>query len=351
MFKPLNRSEILVKAPLVSLNGEYYLLVVEFLHPFAVLDAKSYIFLGLGVALLFFAGMGFLLSDYLSRPLRQLRNTAIAIAGGDLGARTEKSLRKRKDEIGDLGREFDEMADRVQTLLADQKRLLRDISHELRSPLARLQVATELARLENPRPEVGEHLDRIELETGRVNEQIGDILLLARLEVEQNPGDRKPVEIAAILEEVAEDACFEQQSDSLEIRRERECDSRVLADSKMLKSAFENLIRNAILHTSPGTRVEVTLTESDNGDCQVIVRDHGPGVPEEHLPNLTRPFYRAEQARERVPSDNNGGEHRGYGLGLAIAARIIRSHSGDILIENHLQGGLVICCTLPAFSH
>lgn len=345
-IQPLNRSEIIVKAPLASLNGEFYLLVVEFLHPFAVLDVKSYIYLGLSVAIIFFAGVGFLLSGYLSRPLQKLQKTVKAIAEGDLSARSGKRLRKRQDEIGDLSREFDVMADRIQTLLADQKGLLRDISHELRSPLARLQIANELARLD-AEDVVIEHLDRIDLETFRVNELIADILLLAKLDVERHVEQWKPIDLIQIVDSVIKDAHFEQQAQTIELTSENKS-YWVMGDAKLLSSAVENIIRNAVLHTHPKTKVELSIKTVDK-IYVLVIRDHGPGVPEEHIPNLTKPFYRAEHARERVAQDIKqkqvGG--RGYGLGMAIANRVISSFDGYMMIRNHPTGGLEISCCLP----
>ncbi|CCK77357.1 MAG: HAMP domain-containing histidine kinase [Oleispira antarctica] len=346
--QPLNRSEILVKAPLTSQEGVFYLLVVEFLHPFAVLDVKSYIALGLLVAIIFFAVVGFILSGYLSRPMRRLQKTVKAIAGGDLSARSGYRLRRRRDEIGDLSREFDVMADRLQTLLADQKGLLRDISHELRSPLARLQIATELARFD-ANDDAVEYLDRIELETGRINDLIADILLLAKLEVERHPEQWQPIDLVEVIENIVGDAHFEKQADVIQfIHPKVPCF--VMAEAKLLSSAFENLIRNALLHTYDHTKVEITIKEIDS-DFSIVVRDNGPGVAEEHIQNLTQPFYRAEHSRERVGQNMTqkqaGG--RGYGLGMAIAHRVIRSFDGHMAIRNHPQGGLEISCYLNRY--
>lgn len=343
--QPLNHSEILVKAPLTSFNGEFYLLVVEFLHPFAVLDVENYIYLGLSVGIIFFAGIGFLLSGYLSWPLQKLQRTVKAIAGGDLSARSGYSLNQRRDEIGDLSREFDVMADRIQTLLADQKGLLRDISHELRSPLARLQIANELARMDAQGPVI-ENLDRIDLETNRINEMIAEILLLAKLDVERHPEQWQATDLIQVVNQVVQDAHFEQQSENIEIHfHEKQC--LVMASDKLLSSAVENLIRNALLHTFKGTKVEITI-KSIEQTFALVIRDHGPGVPDEHIPNLTKPFYRAEQSRERINQDvkqNNAGS-RGYGLGMAIANRVIKSFDGHMDIRNHPEGGLEISCYL-----
>jgi two-component system OmpR family sensor kinase len=343
--QPLNRSEILVKAPLTSQEGVFYLLVVEFLHPFAVLDVKSYIALGLSVAIVFFGGFGFLLSGYLSRPVRRLQKTVKAIASGDLSARSGDRLGRRRDEIGDLSRDVDIMADRLEVLLADQKGLLRDISHELRSPLARLQIATELARFD-ANEDVVEYLDRIELETGRVNELIADILLLAKLELERHPEQWQVINLVDVIEQIVLDAHFEQQAQGIE-RHYPNTPCLVMAETKLLSSAFENLIRNALIHTSDDTKVEIIIKEID-GDFVVVIRDHGPGVAAEHIENLTQPFYRAEHARERIGQDMKQSKSgsRGYGLGMAIANRVIRSFYGHMVIRNHPEGGLEISCYL-----
>ena len=344
--QPLDRSEVLVKTPIISLDGQYYLLVVEFIHPLVVLEADSYIYLGFSVSVLIFAVMGFWLSGYVARPLRSLRRTVRAITAGNLSARSSERLKQLNDEIGELGRDFDLMADRLQTVLADQKQLLRDISHELRSPLARLQIAVELAR-DEASPPVIEHLDRIELEAGRVNEQIGEILLLARLEVQDGDVTWPMIDVNQVLGDIIADAEFEQQGQNIEahIQSQRHW---VRADERMLRSAFENLIRNALLHTAPGTHIEVRV-QSMGAYNLVSIRDHGPGVPEDHIEHLTKPFYRAEVARERnISATSTDLIQRGYGLGLAIAHRVVNSLGGRMVIRNHRQGGLEINCQLPA---
>ena len=347
--QPLKRSEILVKAPLQSLSGHYYLLVIEFFHPFSVLDFKAYIYAGLLAAVFFFGGIGFLLSAYLSRPVRHLQKTVKAVAMGNLNARVHPALLARKDEIGDLGREFDIMTERVQTLLGDQKGLLRDISHELRSPLARLQIATELARFEVTQ-ETLSHLDRIELETLRLDALIADILLLARLEVDRHPEQCQTIDLVAMLQQITQDAHFEQQSETIRLCVPDDA-CWVFAEHKPLASGFENLIRNALLHTAANTLVDVTI-EASRQHYLVIVRDHGPGVDAEHLVHLTKPFYRAEHARQRLAQDvskqQSGG--RGYGLGLAIAQRAMKSFGGTMTLRNHPKGGLEIRCTLEKMA-
>jgi two-component system OmpR family sensor kinase/two-component system sensor histidine kinase CpxA len=191
-----------------------------------------------------------------------------------------------------------------------------------------------------------ENLDRIDLETNRINEMIAEILLLAKLDVERHPEQWQATDLIQVVNQVVQDAHFEQQSENIEIHfHEKQC--LVMASDKLLSSAVENLIRNALLHTFKGTKVEITI-KSIEQTFALVIRDHGPGVPDEHIPNLTKPFYRAEQSRERINQDvkkNNAGS-RGYGLGMAIANRVIKSFDGHMDIRNHPEGGLEISCYL-----
>jgi two-component system OmpR family sensor kinase/two-component system sensor histidine kinase CpxA len=182
-----------------------------------------------------------------------------------------------------------------------------------------------------------------------VNELIADILLLAKLEVERHPEQWQATDLIEVIEQIVHDAHFEQQAQIIEFNHPK-TPCLVMAEAKLLSSAFENLIRNALLHTFENTKVEITIKEVDS-DFAIVVRDHGPGVAEEHIPNLTQPFYRAEYARERVAQDMKqqqaGG--RGYGLGMAIAHRVIRSFDGHMAIRNHPEGGLEISCYLNRY--
>lgn len=339
---PLGQTEILVKAPLHSLDGRVYLLVVEFLHPLAVFNLPIYLALGLVASLLLFALWSYVLSRYLTRPLLSLRRSVRAFADGQWPVRIAPQVLARPDEIGELGREFSQMASRLQRLISDQRQLLRDVSHELRSPLARSAVALELARLDAV-PEQQEYLDRIEQETGRLNELIEDLLHMARLETVQDRQHWQRFDCAELLQQVVADARFEWPDSPLQLQLPAGAVT-LQGDPRLLLSAFENIIRNALLHTAPQTSVDISLQVA--AVAEIRIRDHGPGVPEHLLADLLRPFVRSEQARERSPDTLQQG-HRGFGLGLAIAQRVIQHHDGTLQLSNHPQGGLQVLIRLP----
>lgn len=339
---PLGQTEILVKAPIRTADDQIYLLVVEFLHPLTVFNLPAYLAWGLLASLLLFAFWGFFLSRYLTRPLFSLRYSVKAFADGHWPVKISPHLLARQDEIGELGREFSQMAHRLERLVADQRQLLSDVSHELRSPLARSVVALELARLDAV-PAQQEYLDRIELETHRLNELIEDLLNMARLETLQHRTAWQRVDIKQLLKQVVQDAQFEYPHNTLELQLSPKA-LLVQGDVRLLSSAVENIIRNALLHTQAHTAVEICAWQEEQ--LVISIRDHGPGVPEAMLNELLKPFVRNEPARERSLESLHKG-HRGFGLGLAIAERVVRYHHGEITLANHPQGGLKVCLYLP----
>lgn len=282
-------------------------------------------------------GVCYALALYLVRPVSRLREATQALAGGDLGVRVGSSLGARRDEVADLGRDFDHMAERLEAFVESERRLLRDISHELRSPLARLNVALELVRPYGV-PEIQQELDRIELEAGRLDELIGQILTLARLESATLRGANAEVDLARLVEEVATDADFEARARGRRVEVVGAEPCRVAGDAKLLRSAVENVVRNAARYTSEGTAVEISLSTAE-GEAVVRVRDHGPGVPDSALERMFRPFFRVADGRER--------ESGGVGLGLAIAERAVRYHHGAISAANAAGGGLEVAIHLP----
>jgi two-component system sensor histidine kinase CpxA len=258
------------------------------------------------------------------------------LASGDLQTRVGPALGSRRDELAELGRDFDAMAARIEALVTAQQRLLGDISHELRSPLARLGVALDLARRRGGR-DIGDLLGRIELESERLDELIGELLELNRLE----SGDeiaREPIDLAALVEEIAADADFEAQADDRSVRVVSTEACEVAGDRNLLRRAIENVARNAVRYTPEETTVEVALG-CDERDAVVRVRDFGPGVSDEELPNLFRPFYRVAGARER--------DTGGAGLGLAITERAVAIHGGSVAASNASGGGLTVEIRLP----
>lgn len=280
------------------------------------------------------------LARYLTTPIRQLRETTHEFAGGNLAARVGPKLIKRRDEIAHLGRDFNLMAERLQSMVAAQHRLLGDISHELRSPLARMSVALELARKRSA-PEAKSALDRIEHESETLNEMIGHLLRLTRLESGTDGFQKGEVDLARLVREVADDADFEARSRnrSVHVTTCEECST--TGTEELLRSAVENVVRNAVRYTAEGTEVEVALrVRNGNENAAVIsVRDHGQGVPEEAMEKIFHPFYRTEDARDR--------ESGGSGLGLAITSRAVRLHGGSVKAANSQSGGFEITISLP----
>jgi len=326
----------LVARPLVSAKGQHYTYVAHIpRQPYQMsLQTQG---LRLLVVLLVGGIFCFWLARYLTKPFVNLRATTNQLAEGNLGARVEAKLTKRHDEVGQLGRDFNGMAERLETMVRAQQRLLGDISHELRSPLARLGVALGLAR-QRSGPEAAGSLDRIERESDNLNEMIRQLLTLTRLESGTDSRKRTNVDLAALVRDVAEDADFEARSlnRSVQVVASDKCS--INGVEELLRSAVENVVRNAVRFTPEGTAVEVALTRQ-NGAADnfavISVRDRGNGVPDESLEKIFRPFYRTEDARDR----QSGG---GTGLGLAITERAVRMHGGTVEATNAPGGGLSV---------
>jgi signal transduction histidine kinase len=281
----------------------------------------------------------FLLARHLASPLKRVREASGRLAAGDLRARAGSMVRPRRDEIGDLVRDFDAMAERLHLLVSAQRQLLSDISHELRSPLARLHVAVELAR-RKAGPDAENHLNRIEAEGTRMNEMIGQILSLARAD-----GDRLPVteqiDLSEVVEQVAADTDYEARQTSREVRVRKTQEAIVLGDAALLASAVENVVRNGCRYTPAGTTVDISL-EATSTHGRIVIRDHGPGVPPGETERIFLPFHRVGASRDR--------ESGGVGLGLSIAARAVQAHGGSIRAVNADGGGLEVSIDLPLYK-
>lgn len=274
----------------------------------------------------------YVLARTLATPIRRLRHTVVQFGQGDL---TSRICSQRTDEIGDLSRSFDQMADRLETLLTAERRLLQDVSHELRSPLARLRFALHLARTS---PSPGSALARADKEVDRLSTLIGDLLQMTR--AEGDPGARSvaPVKVEQFLSGLVEDCRFEAEAHKCSISLSVENGLVWTGDRELLHRAVENLIRNAIRYAPGGSAVEVKASQQNN-ELILSVRDYGPGVPEDCIENIFRPFFRVEEDRGR---DNGGGT----GLGLAMAKRAIRLHEGQITATN-ANPGLLVQVSLP----
>lgn len=274
------------------------------------------------------------LARYLVAPIVKLQLAAKNLADGDLQTRIEV---KRRDELGQLAQDFNQMAQRIESLVLSQKTLNRDISHELRTPLARLGVALELARTKS-NGEANPHLERIERESYRLNEMISQILTLSKLETGLSNFQASRVNLSKIVKEVVADANFETSNENKRIEILKNQESYVQGNERLLQSAIENIVRNAVKYTPENSDVKVSL-KKENETAKIEVRDYGKGVEEDKLKDLFRPFYRVDEARERKSG--------GVGLGLAITERAVAAHGGKVWAENAEDGGLIVKIELP----
>lgn len=277
-----------------------------------------------------------LLARYLAEPIARLRRATQQMAAGDLSVRVAGQLASADRQTQALGRDLDAMAERIQALLASERQLRRDISHELRSPLTRLNIALELIRRRSP-DDLAPAFARIERDTARLDAMIGELLALNRLEAAGIAG-AEPIELGALARNIIDDTAIEaeRQGARLTLLVQEPC---LLAGNReLLRRAVENVVRNAIRFTPPGEAVEVELAR-DAGRARLSVRDRGPGVPAASLDKIWKPFYRVEGDRAR----NTGGT----GLGLAITEQAIALHGGQARAENHPGGGLLVTLELP----
>jgi two-component system sensor histidine kinase CpxA len=293
----------------------------------------------IAIAMVISALSGLLLAWYVASPLTRIRASTRRFAEGDLDARVGKLRVGRSAEIIALAAEFDNMADRIKTLIESHRRLVRDVSHELRSPLARLRVALELAR-DGDAARVQASLDRIESESDRLEAMLSQAIELSSLETRQHAAP-DTVALDELLEDVITNADYEGAPRGRKVVL-TDCERQMLSGSRdALYSAFENVIRNALAYTQDGTTVSVRLLRDprDAKNVLIVVRDHGPGVPEGELVRIFEPFYRTDAARTRSSG--------GTGLGLAIARRAVERHGGTIVARNAEGGGLEVSICLP----
>jgi two-component system sensor histidine kinase CpxA len=295
--------------------------------------------LRLAAAAVISALISYFLARSLSVPLEQLRVASRKIAAGDLNTRVGHKLPDRNDEIGQLAADFDAMASRLQAMQQANQRLLQDVSHELRSPLARLSVALEIARKKGA-PEVTSELDRIELESERLGALVNDVLGLLRETSETAPKVEEDIDLDTLLSDLVEVVNYEVPEGKPGISWKPAEPFPYHGDRELLWRAMENLLRNALRHTDPDRGVVLSL-EHGRGRKYVhlSVRDFGPGLPESELEKIFEPFYRVQESRDRSSG--------GHGLGLSIAANAVRRHGGRISAENADDDGLLVRISLP----
>jgi signal transduction histidine kinase len=280
-------------------------------------------------------GCCYILAVQLASPLRALKDIVERFGRGDLGVRASSS---RRDEFGNLAREFNLMAERIEVLLTAERRLLQDVSHELRSPLARLEFAVELARTN---PDRNNSLNRIKKEVERLGDLVNELLQVTRAENDPASRDFKEVSLAALLSDVVDDNRVEAEAHGCKLKIDANQAIIVSGDRELLRRAVENIVRNSIRYAPKDSAVEVHLSQRGR-KALIQIRDHGPGVPDKALENLFRPFFRVEADRNR----NSGG---GVGLGLSIAERAISVHQGSISARN-AEPGLLIEIVLPSLK-
>ncbi|MEG0859651.1 MAG: HAMP domain-containing sensor histidine kinase [Pseudomonas sp.] len=314
-------------------SGETYLLIYRIPHPELDAwhrDSLLWPLSALGIALVVLTLFSLFVTLSITRPLSRLRG-----AVHDLGQTTYQQnslarLANRRDEFGVLANDFNRMGSRLQSLIGSQRQLLRDVSHELRSPLARLRIALALA--ERAGAEQREALwPRLTRECDRLEALISEILVLARVDAEQTRAE--PVDLDAVLQSVHKDAQLSAPEQQIQLHHENGL--RLQGWPTLIERALDNLLRNALRFNPPGQPIEFTAVR-DNERIVLSVRDHGPGVAEEHLAQLGEPFFRAP-----------GQSAPGHGLGLAIARKAAERHGGSLSLGNHPQGGFIASLELP----
>jgi two-component system sensor histidine kinase CpxA len=333
----------LIAQPLTSGSGQPYAIVLELPAGWVQLLGQMYhaMVLRFTAALLASGLVCFMMVKYLTSPIRKLQSAVRKFAQGDLSVRVAAKIGSRKDEIADLGRDFDSMAGRIETLMHAHERLLRDVAHELRSPLTRLNVALEISR-KHSNVEMVDSLDRISSEANQLSRLITQVLALSRLENADVELHLEPLCLEKLIHRIVNDANFEGQSRSLPVTFHYEESATLMVDGRLIHSAIENVVRNALRFTPPGSQVEITQAiKSYNGENMaiVVISDQGPGVPQEALNDLFNPFFRVADKQRRTSG--------GAGIGLAIAFHAVNLHQGAISAMNRNSGGLTVEIRLP----
>jgi two-component system OmpR family sensor kinase len=278
-----------------------------------------------------------LLAWYFSKPIRSLRSAFEAVASGDLEAGLGSAMGQRRDELADLGRDFDSMVERLRTLVDGQRRLLHDVSHELRSPLARLQAAIGLPRQQPEKMQTS--LERIERESVRMDKLVGELLTLSKLEAGALNPAQDDINMDELVADLVYDARFEAEASSRKLEFTGNCAVVLKGDAELLHRAIENVVRNALKQTVAGSTVVLESgLDVQRNELRLAILDRGPGVPDDELKLIFDPFFRGVGAMQSID---------GHGLGLAIAQRVVAAHRGSICAFNREGGGLCVEIRLP----
>jgi two-component system, OmpR family, sensor histidine kinase CpxA len=322
----------------VQIQGKTYLLFVGKPEPMGAFNQLRKRHPGwlIGATFILSGALCFMLAWSLLRPIKQLQRAALQMSTGDFSARVDEAS-LRKDEIGQLGRDFNSMSEQVQTLMQGQKRLLADISHELRSPLARLQVAIGIAQqADEGGAQVSQRqLDRIEKEANQIEQMIAQVLKLSRLEARPNL-EKEKVDLYNLLAQLCGDAQFEGQNMGKQVNLEAHAALFMQVDPQLIASAIENVLRNGLRYATHTVDVEL---KQDQDEIVILISDDGPGIDETQLKDIFSPFYRESLSRNRGSG--------GVGLGLAIAQQAIAAHDGHIDAQNRAPSGLLVKICLP----
>jgi signal transduction histidine kinase len=323
---------------IVAADGSTYTVVMTPRRPsiFGALSLPAISLTILGIALIVSALTSWWLAEHLTAPIRRIQAGARALASENLDVRVSAGLEGRKDELAVLARDFDAMADQLRANRSATTQLLRDISHELRSPLARMRVALGLAR--QPPADLTRQLDRLEREIERLDSMISQVLKLARLHGTDALLERERFELDDVIEEVVRDANFEGAVKNCRVSLQGAANNAVLGNRELLRSAIENVLRNAVRYSPSDTTVEMQIARAGSG-LEIVIRDHGPGVPAADLERIFEPFYRVAESRDR----DSGGE----GIGLAITSQVMKAHGGSARAVNANSGGLEVRLSLP----
>jgi two-component system sensor histidine kinase CpxA len=322
---------------IVAADGALYTVLFSPRRPsiFGALSLPAISLTILCIALIVSAITSWWLAQHLSAPIRRIQAGARALASENLKIRVSDGLEGRKDELAVLARDFDAMADQLRANRAATTQLLRDISHELRSPLARMRVALGLAR--QPAADMTRQLDRLEREIERLDSMISQVLKLARLHGSNARIEKESFELDEVIEEVVRDANFEGAVKHCTVNVQGSAKTAILGNRELLRSAIENVLRNAVRYSPTQTPVDLSIARARSG-LEIAIADHGPGVPPADLERIFEPFYRVAESRDR----DSGGE----GIGLAITAQVMKAHGGSARARN-TPGGFEVLLSLP----